>query len=392
MRSSLIRQLTGLISQPDIISFAAGSPNAQTFPHESFRQIQNELIDKEGGQIFQYSVTRGNARLIQAVVERNKDLQGINSTPEKTLLFSGSQQGLDIVARVLLDPGDAVFVESPSFIGATYAFENLQARLFAVQCDMDGMDIDHLAARISEARRKGHPCKFIYVIPNFQNPSGAVWSKDRRKQLYELACGEQVLIFEDDAYGEIYFEGVDPESLCPLKSLDEQEIVIYMSTFSKILSPGLRVAWVHGPQELVRRFEYCKETSDLCTATLSQRIALEFLKRDLMQQHVESVRKFYTSKARKMQEGLEKHFKDLASWQQARGGLFQWLQLPEGMDTLKLFHASIQQDKVAFIPGASFYAEGGGENTLRLSFSNIKDENIDTGLSRLKHRIREIGT
>ena len=392
MRSSLIRQLTGLVNQPDVISFAAGSPNARTFPHQEFRAIQNDLIEQEGGQIFQYSVTRGNARLISAVRKRERELKGISVSPGEALLASGSQQGLDLVARVLLDPGDAVFVEEPSYIGATSAFENLRARLYAVHCDREGMDLDDLSRRLAEARAEGRPCKFVYVIPNFQNPSGALWSRDRRVGLYRLARREGLLIFEDDAYGELYFEDVDPESLRPIKANDDNGCVIYMSTFSKILAPGLRVAWILGPEPILRRIEYCKETADLCTSTLGQRIILEFLDRGWMPAQAAKVRGFYGAKSRRLQEGLTTHFGSFARWRRARGGLFQWLDLPEGVDALELLHASLEEDRVAFIPGSPFFAEGGGANTLRLSFSNVKDENIEVGLARLSRRIRRATT
>ena len=392
MRSSLIRQLTGLVNQPDVISFAAGSPNAQTFPHEQFRTILNDLIDREGGQVFQYSVTRGNARLIAAVRARDREVKGIETEPNETLLASGSQQGLDFVARVLLDPGDAVFVERPSYIGAMASFENLRAKLFAVECDEDGMVLESLARRVTEAREQGRACKFVYVIPNFQNPSGAVWSQARRQGLYDFAVQEGLLVFEDDAYGELYFEGIDPSSLRPIKALDERGHVIHMSTFSKILSPGLRVAWIHGPEEIIRRIEYCKETGDLCTATVSQRIILAYLERGWMPAQLARVRSFYTAKSGMLQRTLENCLGSLASWRKASGGLFQWVQLPDGVDTLKLFHASLEEDRVAFIPGAPFFAEGGGSNTLRLSFSNVKDENIEIGLSLLSRRIRRATT
>lgn len=392
MRSSLIRQLTGLVNQPDVISFAAGSPNAQTFPHEQFRTILNDLIDREGGQVFQYSVTRGNARLIAAVRARDREVKGIETEPNETLLASGSQQGLDFVARVLLDPGDAVFIERPSYIGAMASFENLRAKLFAVECDEDGMVLESLARRVTEAREQGRACKFVYVIPNFQNPSGAVWSQARRQGLYDFAVQEGLLVFEDDAYGELYFEGIDPSSLHPIKALDERGHVIHMSTFSKILSPGLRVAWIHGPEEIIRRIEYCKETGDLCTATVSQRIILAYLERGWMPAQLARVRSFYTAKSGMLQRTLENCLGSLASWRKASGGLFQWVQLPDGVDTLKLFHASLEEDRVAFIPGAPFFAEGGGSNTLRLSFSNVKDENIEIGLSLLSRRIRRATT
>lgn len=388
MRSSLIRQLTGLVSRPDVISFAAGSPNAGTFPHQQLRAIQSDLVDREGGQVFQYSVTRGNPRLASAVRQRDKRLKGIEARSKETLLASGSQQGLDLVARVLLDPGDAVFVENPSYIGATASFENFRAKLFAVRCDQDGMDLEHLAKRVSEARNQGRPTKFVYVIPNFQNPSGAVWSQAKRRALLEFAQREELLIFEDDAYGELHFDQVAPASLRPVKAGDDGGHVIYLSTFSKILAPGLRVAWIHGPEAIVRRIEYCKETADLCSSTLSQRIILEYLERGWMPAQAEAVRAFYTAKAAKLQAGLAKHFSGLAAWREPLGGLFQWLDLPAAIDALPLLHSSLEKDKVAFIPGSAFFAEGGGANTLRLSFSNVKDEDIEIGLARLSRRIR----
>ena len=390
MRSSLIRQLTGLVNQPDVISFAAGSPNAATFPHETFTEIYNDLVAREQGRIFQYSVTRGNPQLIHEICNRNREIKSIEATPAETILVSGSQQGLDFVGRVLLDPGDAVFVEMPSFIGATAAFENFRARLFGVRCDDDGMDLEHLSSQVVAARAEGLTPKFAYVIPNFQNPSGRVWSQARRQGLYELALREDFLIFEDDAYGEIYFEGVDPAGLRPIKSLDADGRVIYTSTFSKTLAPGLRLAWIHGPTELVQRIEYCKETGDLCTSTLNQRLALEFLRRGEMPAQTDRVRAFYTDKVRKMQAALATHFDGIARWTQPRGGLFLWVELLAAIDTLPLLHASVENDRVAFIPGAPFFVDGSGSNTLRLSFSNVSDENIEIGLSRLSRRIREL--
>lgn len=389
MRSSLIRQLTGLVNQPNVISFAAGSPNAQTFPHEKLRQILHDLVERERGHVFQYSVTRGNAELIKAVCERDRSLKDIESTPAETLLASGSQQGLDFVARVLLDPGDAVFVETPSFIGAMSSFENFRAKLFAVECDEDGMDLGHLARRIAEARSQGRRCKLIYVVPNFQNPAGTVWSQARRRALCDLSRQEGIVVLEDDAYGELYFDGVDPQALAAIKSCADSGHVIYVSTFSKILAPGLRVAWMHGPAEIIQRIEYCKETGDLCTPTLSQRLVLEFLERGWMPAQAALARDFYAAKAQTMQTALREHFSGLARWRAARGGLFQWLDLPEGIDALGLLHDSLEQDQVAFIPGGPFFAEAGRSNALRLSFSNVRDENIDIGLSRLSRRIRQ---
>lgn len=387
MRSSIIRQLTGLVNRPDVISFAAGSPNAQTFPHEQLTAIYNELVAKEQGKIFQYSVTRGNAELIEAVRERAAQVQGIAASQEQTILASGSQQGMDLLARVLLDPGDSVFVELPNFIGATSSFENLRAAVVGVRRDAEGMDLDDLRRAIAEARAKGSKPKLIYVIPNFQNPSGRTWSQARRQALLEVASAEDLLILEDDAYGEIFFEG-DAAALTPIKRDDPDGRVIYMSTFSKILAAGLRVAWIFGPAEIIRRVELAKETADLCSPTLSQRLTLEFLRRDLMPGHLEKVRAFYRDKRDIMLDVLGKRFGDLAAWSRPGGGLFLWVELLSDADTLQLLRDVVETEKIAFIPGQPFFVDNSGSNTLRLSFSNVSDENIDKGLARLEQALR----
>jgi 2-aminoadipate transaminase len=391
MRSSLIRQLTGLVNQPDVISFAAGSPSAATFPHEQLTVLYQSLVAREKGRLFQYSVTRGAPELIEAVRERSSRVHAIEASAEETILVSGSQQGLDFVGRVLLDPGDAVFVELPNFIGASAAFENFRARLFGVRHDEDGMDLDDLRSRIAEARAAGNRPKFVYVIPNFQNPSGAVWSEERREGLLALAREENLLIFEDDAYGELYFNGVDPAALRSIKSRDTDGHVLYMATFSKILAAGLRVAWIHGPAAIVRRIELAKETGDLCSSTLSQKLVLEYMRHGWLDPHLDQVRAFYEQKAALLEKSLERHFAPLAKWQRPRGGLFQWVELLRPIDTLPLLRKAVETERVAFIPGQPFFVDGSGSNSLRLSYSNVTDENIEIGLEKLSRLIAAAG-
>lgn len=387
MQPSLIRRMTGLVNQPGVISFAAGSPSALTFPHEQLTEIYNELVAKEKGGLFQYSITRGNPRLIAAVRERTARVQHIDAADEETILVSGSQQGLDLIGRVLLDPGDAVFVETPSFPGGVDSFRNYRARLFGVECDDDGMQVEALAAKLREARGAGHRPKLVYVIPNFQNPSGRVWSSQRRQQLIELARAEDLLIVEDDAYGELFFEGA--EDLPRLKATAPDAPVLYISTFSKTLAAGLRVAWIMGPAVIVKQLALAKETADLCTSTLSQKLVLGFLERGLMESQVENARGFYAGKAGLMQAGLAKHFADIGRWTAPRGGLFLWIELfNKGIDTLPLLETSVAEDSVAFIPGKPFFVEGQGADCLRLSYSNVTDDNIDMGLEKLSRRIR----
>lgn len=383
MKSSLIRQLTGLVNRPDVISFATGSPNAEMFPYEQLAEIFNHLIAIEKGRLFQYSVTRGNAELIEAVRERNARVHGIEAAAVETILVSGSQQGLDFVARVLLDPGDAVFVELPNYIGATASFENFRARMVGIRKTSAGMDLDDLRAKIRQVRLEGSPPKLIYVIPNFQNPSGHTWDVQTRKGLIEVAREENLLIFEDNAYGEVFFSGDDPDILKPIKSYDGAENALYMSTFSKVLAPGLRVAWIVGPKEIVRRIELAKETGDLCTSTVGQKLILEYLKRDWLDTHLAGVRAFYEMKCVLMQAALERHMSRLAKWNRPQGGLFLWVELLEQIDTLPLLRQAVEEEKVAFIPGQPFFVDGSGANTLRLSFSNVSDDNIELGLEKI---------
>ena len=389
MRSSLIRQLTGLVNRADVVSFAAGSPNAETFPHQELAEIFDELVERERGRLFQYSVTRGAPELIEAVRERSARVAGVRASAAQTILLSGSQQGLDFAGRVLLDPGDAVFVELPNFIGATAAFENFRARVAGVRRDSEGMDVEDLRRRVDEARAAGARPKFVYVIPNFQNPSGAVWSAARRRELLAAAAELDLLVFEDDAYGELYFSGVDREALRPMAADDPDGRVLYMGTFSKILAAGLRVAWLHGPEEIVRRIELAKETGDLCTSTLSQKLVLEYLRRGALEAHLDEVRAFYERKAALLDAALSRHFAGLARWRPARGGLFQWVELDAAIDTVPLLHAALEREKVAFIPGAPFFVDGSGARTLRLSYSNVTDQNIELGLERLARLTRE---
>ncbi len=387
MQPSLIRRMTGLVNQPGVISFAAGSPSAQTFPHEQLAEIFNELVASEKGGLFQYSVTRGNAALIAAVRERTARVQGVAAADEETMLTSGSQQALDLIGRVLLDPGDAVFAETPSFPGGVDAFRNYRARLFGVACDDDGMIVEDLAQKLREARASGNRPKLVYVIPNFQNPSGRVWSLERRQGLIELARAENLLIVEDDAYGELYFEGAG--DLSRLKALDPEAPILYMSTFSKILAAGLRVAWLMGPPTIIRQITLAKETADLCTSTLSQKLILGFLQRGLMEPQVAAARQFYQAKALLMQAGLAQNFQDIGRWTAPRGGLFLWVELfDKTIDTLPLFEQSVAEDKVAFIPGKPFFVDGTGLHCLRLSYSNVTDHNIGTGLETLGRRLR----
>jgi 2-aminoadipate transaminase len=387
MQPSLIRRMTGLVNQPGVISFAAGSPSAQTFPHEQLAGIFNELVATEKGGLFQYSVTRGNAALIEAVRERTARVQGVSAADEETMLTSGSQQALDLIGRVLLDPGDAVFAETPSFPGGVDAFRNYRARLFGVACDDDGMIVEDLAEKLREARASGNRPKLVYVIPNFQNPSGRVWSLERRHGLIELARAENLLIVEDDAYGELFFEGAG--DLSRLKALDPEAPILYMATFSKILSAGLRVAWLMGPAAIIRQITLAKETADLCTSTLSQKLILGFLQRGLMEPQVAAARRFYQAKALLMQAGLEKNFSDIGRWTSPRGGLFLWVELfDKTIDTLPVFEQSVAEDKVAFIPGKPFFVDGKGLHCLRLSYSNVTDHNIGTGLETLGRRLR----
>jgi 2-aminoadipate transaminase len=388
MGSSAIRELLKLTEQPDLISFAGGLPAPDVFPAEEFREACNRVLTNFGAQALQYGATEGYMPLRELIV-RHSARYGINVMPENILITSGSQQALDLLGKILINPGDRILVESPTYLGAIQAWSAYGAEYVTVPMDENGMVTEELEA----ALRSGP--KFIYVLPNFQNPTGVTLSLERRHKLIELADRYGVPIVEDDPYGQLRYEG---EHLPPVVVLDSEYRndvgcyhgnVIYLSTFSKILSPGIRLAWVVAPPEVIRKLVQAKQGADLHTATFNQIVAYEVSRGGFLDQHIKLIRKVYGERRDVMLGAMDAYFPPGVEWTHPQGGLFLWGVLPETISSADALRAAIEQ-KVAFVPGAPFYPTGGGQNTMRINFSYASPEKIREGIARLGRVLREM--
>ena len=382
MSSSAIRELLKLSEQPDIISFAGGMPAPEIFPIKEFEEASSRVLQTMGSMALQYGATDGVFALREWIVQETAR-SGVEITPENVLITSGSQQALDLLGRILINRGDRILVESPTYLGALQAWSAYGAEYVTVPMDEHGM----ITEALEEALRSGP--KFIYVLPNFQNPTGVTLTLERRKKLIELADRYGVPIVEDDPYGQLRFEG---ESLPSVVYLDGKYRengdacyrgnVIYLSTFSKILAPGLRLAWVIAPPEVIRKLVMAKQGADLHTATFNQLVAYEISKGGFLDHHIKVIQDVYRERRNVMLGAMDAYFPPGVDWTHPEGGLFLWGTMPEHLDASDVFREAVKQ-KVAFVPGVSFFPSGGGHNTMRLNFSNATPEKIQEGISRL---------
>lgn len=382
MSGSVIRELLKLTEQPDVISFAGGLPAPEVFPVKEFAEASERVLRDFGAQALQYSTTEGHFPL-REMIARHTERYGLHITPENIVITSGSQQALDLLGKIFINPGDHILVESPTYLGALQAWNAYGAEYIAVPSDQQGM----VTGALEKALRAGP--KFIYVLPNFQNPTGVTLSLERRQRLVELADRYGVPIVEDDPYGQLRFEGKHLPSVSVLDAMGRSNgdscyrgNVIYVSTFSKILAPGIRLAWVVAPPEVVHKLVQAKQGSDLHTPTLNQMVAYEVAREGFLDKHIRLIRQVYRERRNVMLAAMEEHFPPGVQWTRPQGGLFLWSTLPHGMDTTKLLHRAIEE-KVAFVPGAPFHPCGGGQNTMRLNFSNAAPEKIVEGIARL---------
>ncbi|GHO71804.1 2-aminoadipate aminotransferase [Ktedonobacter sp. SOSP1-52] len=382
MKSSAIRDLLKLTEQPEVISFAGGLPAAEIFPVEKVASATQKVLQERGVQALQYGPSEGYRPLLELIAQTSSR-DGLTVTPENIFIVSGSQQGLDFVGRLLVNPGDRVLVESPTYMGALQAMAPYGADYITVPSDENGLCTDALEEMLALKP------KLMYVLPNFQNPSGVTLSLERRKQLVELANRYGVPVVEDDPYSQLRFEG---EPLPSLLTLDSQQHksegepyrgnIIQLNTFSKVLTPGLRVAWVVASPELIRKLVQTKQGADLHTASLNQLIVHELLHEGFIEQHIPLIRRTYGERRNIMLQAMEEHFPAGIRWTRPQGGMFLWVVLPEGLNSTELLREAVKEN-VAFVPGTSFHAQGGGDNTLRLSFSNATPEQIREGIARL---------
>jgi DNA-binding transcriptional MocR family regulator len=370
---SMTRRLMHVMSDPEIISFGGGLPAWDLFPVEKVRQVADLVLRTDGPAVLQYSTSEGYLPLRELITERYRS-RGFEMDVDNVIIDTGSMQGIDLMAKLLLDEGDTVLVGEPTFLTALQAFSFYRVNYLSLPLDEEGMQVDKLPALLDR-----HAVKLIYVMPNFQNPSGRTLSLERRLKLVDVAAHYGVPILEDDAYGELRYDG---EPLPTLKALDKDESVVYLGSFSKSLSPGLRVGFIVAPTPIMEKLVYAKQAADLHTSVLPQRIVHEFLRQDLLDPHVQTMIKSYRRRRDAMLAAMERSFPGGVCWSHPQGGIFLWVTLPVDMDAAKLFDRALAE-KVVYVPGANYFANGGGENSMRLNYSAYGEEMITEGVERL---------
>lgn len=387
LHESAIRRMGTVIArEADMVSFAAGYPDPASFPWDELRDITRELLSGSDPHVLQYGPTRGYTPLLESIIPVLAE-RHITATLDELLITSGSQQGLDLVARVLVTPGDVVLVELPAYTGAISAFKNAQAHLVGVKQDEDGINLDDLDEVCQRERRAGTRVNLLYLVPNFQNPTGLLLGLGKRQRLVEWAERRDVLIIEDDPYGSLYFEDVASEDETLAIRADSRGRVIYLSTFSKTLAPGFRVGWMVAPAALVDRFETAKQSVDLMTGSLDQRVVHEALRRGALHRLAPALRDLYRRKRDVMERALRAELGDRLRWTAPKGGFFLWATLPEGSDDVTLLSRALEQ-KLVFVIGSAFYVDGSGHDRIRLSFSAPTVERIEEGARRLAAAMR----
>jgi 2-aminoadipate transaminase len=368
--------------QAGLVSFAPGYPDASLFPFAELSAIAAELLDGHESSSLQYGPTRGYRPLIEDTLGLLES-RGIHAPLEDVMITSGSQQGIDLTARLIVAPGEVVLVELPTFTGGIAAFRNAQADVVGVPQQPDGIDLEALDAVWRREHQAGKRVKLLYLIPNFQNPTGVLLALEKRTRILEWADRRDVLIVEDDPYGSLYFEDVGATAQPrPIRADDTHGRVIYLSTFSKTLAPGLRVGWVVAPPALIDRFETAKQSVDLACGTLDQRIALEAVRRGVIDRLAPALRARYKLKRDLMEAALRRELKDRLTWQTPKGGFFVWAILPTGCSDIDLLARALEEG-VVFVAGSAFHVNGAGHDTIRLSFSEPAPERIEEGIRRL---------
>lgn len=384
MEASAIREILKLVQNPEVISLAGGMPDPTTFPTEELNEVVKQILAKNSACALQYSSTEGLTELREFILnwlDEAKEKAGLDNI----MITSGSQQGLDLVSKVLLNPGDTLIVELPSYLAALNAFRSYGGEMAGIPMDDEGMQIDILEETLTKLKNDRKKVKFIYTISNFQNPAGVTMSLARRKKILEVAKKYEVFILEDNPYDKLRFEG---EPIPSIYSLDNEGYVISLGTFSKILCPGLRLAWILGNNEIIEKLVIMKQATDLCTTVLNQLIAYEYCCQNDIDKNIESNVEIYRRKRNGMLEALDKYFPVEVTWTKPQGGFFVFATLPEYIDTGEMFKEAIEEN-VAYVPGGPFFADGKGQNTMRLSFCFPSVEDIDEGIKRLGKIIKK---
>jgi len=386
LKASEIRQLLKWVAEGGIISFGGGMPSPSTFPRQQIIEIITEGISEHGDKLLQYGTTQGLKEL-RSELKNFMEWKGINvPSIDNILVLSGSQQGLDLFGKVFINEGDVVLMELPTYLAAINTFRAYNPEFVGLKMDDDGIIMDSLESILKELQSEHKKVKFLYTVPTCQNPTGVTLSMERRKHLLELASEYDFLIIEDDPYSLILYEPID---VTPLKSMDAEGRVIHLSTFSKILSPGLRLGWVVADDRLIEKFILAKQGMDLCTSPLLQYIAYGALERKVIHENLTKIRALYKTKRDKMLEALETYFPEGCKWTNPIGGLFIFAWLPEKVNTKELIQDCIKKHKIAYVPGQSFFVDRSGTNTMRLNFSYPAMDEIEEGIKRLGQAIKE---
>lgn len=374
IKASEIRELLKLTQKPDIISFAGGLPAAESFPVKEYSEVAQQVMAESGTKALQYGPTEGFDDLRKEITKRMAKVK-VPTEYTDIMITSGSQQGLDFSAKLFINPGDTIICEAPSYLGALNAFKAYQPNFVEVETDDHGMRMD----KLEEALKNTKGAKFIYVIPDFQNPTGRTLPLERRKRLVELANQHDIVVVEDNPYGELRFEG---EILPAIKHFDTEGRVVFLGTFSKILSPGVRLGWVCASEEILSKYVMIKQGADLQSSTISQMETAKLLQTFDIEEHVQKIIDLYFKRKNLMVETMEKEFPPNVKWTNPEGGLFLWVMLPEGANARDIAVKALEQ-KVAYVPGGSFYPGGGHENCFRMNYSCMSEEKIVEGIKRL---------
>ncbi len=375
LKASEIRELLKMTQKPEIISFGGGLPSPDSYAIDQVKECINYVIETKAKKALQYGTTEGYIRLREFLADYMIK-KGYNAKPEDILITAGSQQGLDLVSKIFIDKNDIVITESPSYLGGLSAFRAYLAQIETIPLQTDGMDLDILEERLKTGKKP----KFIYVVSTFQNPAGVCMSIEKRKRIVEISLKYDVPIIEDNPYSELAFSGEPPK---PILAYSRGN-VLYLETFSKIFSPGIRVAWVCGPTEVVWKLMIAKQSTDLCSNVISQRTVYEYCHRGYLEENLKKIRKMYKRKRDIMLKAMEDYFPEGVKWTTPEGGLFLWVTFPEYIDTKEMFKDAIKNN-VAYVVGSAF---AGGKNTMRLNFSYPSDEDIVEGIKRLAEVIK----
>jgi 2-aminoadipate transaminase len=384
MRSSAMRDLMAITTRPDVISLAGGLPDTSTFPPASFAAQMTRIAHESSAEALQYGPTEGFQETKDCIVEVMA-AEGMRPDPDDIIVTTGGQQAIDLITKTLVDPGDPVICEAPTYPGAVPTFCSYEADIIQVATDDDGMRIDELEEVLARLAREGRRPKFIYSIPSFQNPGGVTLSAERRVRLVELAREHEVLVVEDNPYGLLRYDG-DP--LTPLYALDGGDYVLYMGTFSKILSPGIRVGWVAAPPPVLEKIGLGKQASDLCTSTLTQYFVREYFAEGNWRAYIDDLIEIYRTRRDVMLDAMGRHFPSQAEWTTPAGGLFVWATMPDYIDTTDLLAKALREN-VAFVPGRAAYADGRGGASMRLNFSGSHEDEIREGIRRIGDVVSE---